>query len=115
VAEETHDATPTEAMQISMAAAEAAKDAGSSEEAQQQVTQAVEEKARELKVTLDPQAAKAVGREVIVQLEAMGAFREPEVEHEPEPVAVTPAQPAVEANPEPAPKKNWIQRLVSDD
>lgn len=102
-----------------MAGAQAAQEADTPQEAEVAVTQAVEQKAQELKVTLDPAAARAVGREVISQLEAMGAFRQDEPEPESDEIAPVTNEPqpgAQVANPAPeVPKRNWIQRLVSDD
>jgi hypothetical protein len=98
-------------MTISMAGAEAAKDAETPQEAEQKVAEAVQEKARELRVSLDPDTAKQVGREVISQLEAMGAFRQEEQEPEDNQTGSV----ATAAELPPQPKKNWIQRLVSDD
>lgn len=108
--EATHEPTQQEAMQISMAGAVAAQEANTPQQAEQRISAAVEEKARELKVTLDPTAARAVGREVISQLEQMGAFREPEPEPE-----VTQSEQSTQEDQKPQPKRNWIQRIVSDD
>lgn len=113
MATETHEPTPSEAMAISIAGAEAAQEAQTPQQAEQKVSEAVQEKARELKVTLDPEAARAVGKEVISQLEAMGAFKEPE-EMQPE-VQEEVVQQVQQVQESPAPKKNWIQRIVSDD
>lgn len=119
MSEGTHEPTTVEQMEISVAAAEAAKESASKEEAQGKMETAMTEKARELRVTLDPEASKTVAREVIAQLDSMGAFRREESHTDESTETVDNSSAGTEkpgdAVQEPPQKKNWIQRLVSDD
>lgn len=83
------------------------------QQAEQAVTTAVEEKARELKVTLDPAAVKMIAGETISQLEAMGAFRKPEAPAETPAAEGEGAEGEGQGAGEPPAKKTLAQRFLS--
>lgn len=79
------------------------------------VKAAVEERARELKVTLDSEAVDAIGNSMIGKLEAMGAFRKPEPVNPPtaEEEGAAAAGGTGTAAATPPEKKTLAQRLLS--
>lgn len=75
----TTEPTIEQVQQIGMAGAQAVKpEEQTQDEARTAVATAVQEKAQELRVTLDPAAVDMIANATIGKLDAMGAFRKPE-------------------------------------